>query len=112
MKNAKPVTPTVHTVPVSREIGLDVACMVINSIDPTANADPDTLINVRETATHKVIITHRGQKFSIPLGTLDAAAQATIQAGTTPPTPARKASAKRPANTSKKSTPKRPTTTH
>ena len=105
MKNAKPVTPTV-------QIGLDVACMVINSLDPTANADPDTLINVRETATHKVIITHRGQKFSIPLGTLDAAAQATIQAGTTPPTTTIKGGPAQPAKTVKKTAAKRPTTTH
>ena len=110
MKNAKPVTPTV-------QIGLDVACMLINSLDPTANADPDTLINVRETATHKVIITHRGQKFSIPLGTLDAAAQTSAQAGTPTTHPAQpdntiKSSPKQPTKTVKKTAARRPTTTH
>ena len=102
MKNAQPVTPPTHM--------LAVACMIINGIDPNAKADPDTLITVRETKTHTVIITHRGQKFSIPHGTLDAAGQAQAQAGSTPPTTTIKASQAQPANTAKKAARKRGTT--
>ena len=56
------------------------ACTIINSIDAAANADPDTLLRVRRTDTHIVLITHRGQKFSVPIGTANAAAEAQADA--------------------------------
>ena len=34
------------------------ACMIINGIDTTADADPDTMLLARRTDTHIVIITH------------------------------------------------------
>ena len=55
------------------------ACMVANAIDDTAQADTDTLLRSRRTDTHVVIITHRGQKFSVPIGTVIAAAEATAE---------------------------------
>jgi len=100
MKNAEPVTPPTHM--------LAVACMIINGIDPNAKADPNTLITVRETKTHTVIITHRGQKFSIPHGTLDAAGQAQAQAGTDKPATTIKGGPAQPATTVKKTARKRP----
>jgi hypothetical protein len=88
---------------------IQVACMIINSIDTNANADPDTLLKIRDTPTHKVIITHLGQKFTIPNGTLIAAAQASAQAGDQPQATI-KDSDTQPAKTQKKTTRKRTTT--
>lgn len=96
------------------------ACMIINSIDPTADADPDTMLRVRVTETHVVVITHRGQKFSVPIGTVKAAAQAhtvpvsrEAEAQTKPddgpPTTTIKGGPAQPAKTIKKTTRKRTT---
>ncbi len=87
-------------------------CMIINSIDPTADADPGTMLRVRVTTTHVVVITHRGQKFSVPIGSVKAAAEAQADLETEPePTTTIKASAAQPAKTIKKSSRKRTTTT-
>ena len=91
---------------------LTTACMVINSIHDDANADPNTMLSARITDTHVVIITHRGQKFSVPIGTVDIAAEAAAAADAKPkPTTTIKAGPAQPAKTVKKTSRKRPTTT-
>ena len=89
------------------------ACMVANAIDDTAQADTDTLLRSRHTLSHVVIITHRGQKFSVPLGTAIATANATA-ANDAPPQPANtaKETARLAAKTVKKTASKRPTATN
>jgi len=82
------------------------ACMIINSIDPTAQADVNTMLLARITATQVVIINHRGQKYSVPLGTAKAAAQAQAK-----PTTTIKTSTTQPAKTVKKASRTPPTTT-
>ncbi len=76
------------------------ACMIINSIDPNAGADPDTMLRSRVTTSHVIVITCRGQKFSIPMGTVQAAAEATADAQPHPTTTI-KATAAQPAKTIK-----------
>ena len=97
---------------------ITATCTIINSIDAAANADPDTLLRVRRTATHIILITHRGQKFSVPIGTANAAAEAQADSQPQPlpepqpePTTTIKASAKPPATTVKRSSSQLPAKT-
>ena len=92
------------------------ACMIINSIDAAAQADADTMLLARVTTSHVVVITHRGQKFAVPIGTVKAAAQAQAKVpptgkGKPQPDPTKTIKARpQPATTVKKTSAKRPTT--
>ena len=87
------------------------ACIVANAIDKTAQADPDTLIASRHSLSHVVIITHRGQKFSVPIGTAMLTAKATAKDSAQPTNTAKKNATKPPSTTVKRSSSRLPDTT-